>query len=410
MSDERKDESTDLPKSPKWIWPFWTAVFVVLAFLIPNSWISDVKDVYGSDSATAFSSEVAALDDALLKGRPVQKTWDEVQRLKPQIMARRLARISKLSETQVGELTLLLRESQNRINAEATESGKRGQEKFRNEQIQSKFTRIHKAAIGPTLSKVERDIVANTPNGNVNAACENCHTSFMPNFDIVNPSPEDLWPRIPSKALSGRGLPILMDSLDLDAFKSGLGGEQSEFTCQTCHTSHGDKSFAVDIEKRRDAMGLWIEVYRIEDAVYVLAKVKNAGASHRAPGGYIGRAYAVVVEAFEGDNRDGTPLPHFYGERLPEVLRTDSMQAGTMFWRRMLDAEGNLTSDHRKATKITDDSRLLGDRFVDHRYVFKLPEPEGKTAYNVIVRLVYLPDYTTWEGSEDVEVRIFKTG
>ena len=389
-----------------------TLAMIVAAFLVPDTWFEQIDSAYGkAETFDPFSPEIATMDQALLMGTS-GPTMASVESHLPKVQARRLLYANKLPSDGIPELVVLLEQHQARIQAQQSAASKQAERAHRNKTLVQRFPRLKPHAVEATLDKLDRDILALIPTGKTNADCATCHAALMDLPTGTRIEPKAIWPKVDAtRAGGGTAIPVMMDSLDLAAYQIDLGADDSDpKDCLNCHVNHGEPGFAVDVEARREAMGLWIEVYRIQNSVYVQTKVKNIGAAHRAPGGYIGRGYAIVVEAYEGHDATGKPLPFFYGEQLPEYLQSTGRVAGSMYWRRFTDASGAASSDHRNLATVHDDSRLLGERFLDQRYVFTLPEPDGKTPYYVLVRLVYLPDVMTWDGAQDVEVRVFKTG
>lgn len=411
-SENRLNFPTKRPRRSTVLWALGAFALIMGALLVPDAWIKPIERLYNVEQPRedVFSPGTAALSRALEDGDPLATSPTRLRDELPNIQARRLLDAGPMTGEEVGEAVELFREFQARIAVEKSEGSREAVRKFRNGKLLEIAPRLDPDKVPRELAALRRQIElasfreleTRTPED-----CAGCHSE-----SVASPLEEPLdlryhWPNTGvENNLSDDALPALMSPHEIFEWARRTGEEAP--ACTSCHTTHDDPQFGVTLEERRKNMGLWVNVYRIREVLYIQAKVKNQGAAHRAPSGYPGHAYALVVEARNGDSQSAPLLDYWLGEKLPEELQVDGVESGTLFMRHLVDAAGERTSQHSKAVAILSDNRIESDRFVDLRYLFNLGNADMDTyiPWWVRVRLVYLPDSMSWRGAQDVEIRI----
>lgn len=391
---------------------FGAFVLIIGAMVVPDDWIRPIENLYSvqAPAKDAYSVEVADLSAALEAGDPVAVSREELLKHLPQIQARRLTRAGPMTAKDMGEAVETLRDFQGRIAVEKTEGSKDAMRRFRDSSLAEELPRVSAEAITRELEMLDRQVeLASFKVFESDESCESCHIAYGPEIEEVF-DPRLFWPATGAEdVFDGTRMPTLMSPVELVEWASRT--EQDIPSCTSCHAAHSDESFGVDVELRQDNMGLWANVYRIDELLYVQVKVQNKNAGHRVPAGYPGHAYAVVVEARRGDDRGAPLLDYWSGPELPRHLVRDGVRSGQLFHREMRDSDGAMTSRHSRVAQFVSDNRLESGRFVELRFLFDLKETNTDVyvPWWVMARLVYVPDVETLEGAQDVEVRIRKS-
>lgn len=386
-------------------------MLIIGAMFVPYDWTRPIEDLYSVEAPAkdAYSPELADLSRALERGAPLPMSRAEFSRHIPQIQVRRLTRAGPMTASDMGEAVELLRELEARIAVEETEGSKDAMRRFRTRSVVEKFTRLDSDEVAVQLDALDRQLELasfQVLKDAGDATCESCHVGQ--GVELEQPfDPRLLWPGTGAgEFFDGTRLPTLQSPLEINEWSERVQTDMPE--CTSCHSAHSADDFGVDLEMRRENMGTWVNAYRIEGLLYVQVKIQNKNAAHRVPAGYPGHAYAVVVEARGGDDRRAPVLSRWSGPELPEHLVVDGVKTGHLFHREMHDADGNVTSRHARASRLVWDNRLESGRFIELRFLYDLNEVDVDVyvPWWVMVRLVYLPDVLSFDGGQDVEVRI----
>jgi len=392
-------------------WSLGAFALIVAALIIPSAWLEPIEKLYDVEKPQedVFSTSIAELSQSLEDGTPLKTSRLELEDSLPHIQARRMLAAGPMTSEEVREAVEIFREFRLRIDAEKTEGSKDAVRRFRDDKLAEQFPRLDAARITEELEALRRQIELASfrkVSSEDPKDCAGCHIAGVDTLEEPL-DPRLHWPHTGAEDhFEGTTLPILLSPLEIEEWSWRT--DESVVSCNECHAEHRADGFGITLEDRRKNMGLWVNVYRIRDLLYIQAKVKNQGAAHRAPTGYPGHAYAVVVEARQGDDESAPLLDYWEGEQLPPHLHRDGIRAGTLFTRRLVDNDGEWTSVHSRAVAIQSDNRIESGRFVDLRYLFNLAETDMDVyvPWWVRVKLVYLNDSLSWRGAQDVEVRI----
>lgn len=369
---------------------------MLAAMLVPHEATKTVSDFMGTpDHSTPFVDETAALDRSLAQGFDIALPSVRVRELLPHVAVRRLATVGRLAADEVPTVLAVWAEFAEQEARESTLEGQRAVQRARHAALAARLPRFGAGLVERSLAELMAQAEGiEARDSREDASCQACHLQTQPTVGVIDTV--GIWPHLPPDVFAG-GIPMLSDAAEMRAFRPQTG-------CLSCHTAHGDPGFLTTLEERRESMGVWANVYRIEDLLYVQVKVQNKVAAHMVPGGRVDHAYAVVVDAYEGATPGGTRLPFWWGTKLPETLRTHDDQGGYLMGRALVDALG-YASGVGEAVNVVADTRLEPDRFKDLTFLFEIPR-DRYVPYSVVVRLVYLPDQMTMQNAQDVEVRI----
>lgn len=374
-----------------------TALAIVAALLVPTSATKKISEFGGTpDRSAPFVDKTAKLDVALATGTDLNVSQSDAKAALPALAIRRLATTGKLAADEIPAINEAWTSFDAQEAQESSPEGRRAVQQARHKAIAAKLPRFEPGTVERVLGDLVAQVDAIPDFGDgTEGSCQTCHVQNSLVAGAKTPDTVGIWPHFPPQVFST--LPVLQDTVETRAFKP-------DATCLGCHKPHGTDGFLTTVEQRRDSMGMWTHVYRIEDLLYVQVKVQNKVAAHMVPGGFLDRGYAVVVDAYEGAKPGGERLPFWSGHRLPAHLTADPDQSGYLMSRDARD-EGGKPAGRSNATSIVDDTRLEPTRFVDLTFLYKIPR-DRYVPYSVVSRLVYLPDQTTMKGGEDVEVRI----
>lgn len=388
----------------KFIW--WSAlasIAVIAALIVPESYFEKFSGFFGADQAPSpFEDIVATTDRGLQQDFDILVDLPTLEEMVPRIQVRRLAAHGPIAADEIPRILDTLQRFQ--VNTQS-----------RNSALTDLLKRWERPQIEAALNPLDEELArVRTRFSKVPNDCIQCHLQTIPApdqpIDVIG-----LWPLVPPESLDfGKQIPILSDSMEQDAIRHfahpdrmGKGPFSTEeaqqmlnTSCVSCHSPHGETGFPVDLTKRMDNIGLWLNAYNADDVLHVQTKVQSLRAAHRVPGGWADHAYVLLVEAWDGD---GKPLTPFHGSTLPDFLQNaDLPKAGSLHARLLVDADAKPTSDLSKVHNILSDTRLEPRRFEDMTFLFPLTQ---NSPARVRVRMIYLPDFTTWEGAQDVEVR-----
>lgn len=380
------------------------ALFVAGAFVVPDSVLESVSGLFGVEEqeAVAFGNKAAALDEALDNDSDLSVILADakLEELAPHVAVRRTLRAGPMTADEVARATRILERALEDLQAARDRAEAQKILERTNRRLLENCPRLDGRLLAQELRTFFEQLTRAQPAppaaGGVFAdLCASCHSQTQPlpdgrTFDAVG-----VYPFMGDDPAfdGGRNIPLLSESLELDALPRA---EEDEVECLSCHVPHGVADFGVDKQDRIDNQGLWVNIVPAEHGVFhVQVKTKNHDSGHRAPAGYPWAAYVITVEAFEGDTR----LPLRYGSRLPGHLRTPEYAAGMAFARQMIDAEGEVTTQLDEVVDLQLDSRLSPGRFAEEHFVF---DRRGEGPVRTVVTLWYLPDYATWKGAEAV--------
>ncbi len=344
---------------------------------IPDAWLGRVGELFGAaeEGADPFTDEAARLDAALDAGEATAVSPELVSL----VAARRLTRAGPMNPDEVQEAARLWL----------------AQPDIAPEELSQRFPRLNPDALRVEVETFRAQLSAVPPGTAPASSCASCHreTLELPEgaaFDVRGIYPFGADTR---ELAGGRRVPLLAESIELDAVEDHGGTPKN---CQSCHVGHGADDFEIDRAARIKNMGLWVDVEPSDaNVLQIRVKVKNAASGHRAPAGRLSPAYVVTVEA----RQHREPLGLRFGNRLPGELRTEGREAGLVFSRDFRDAQGDRTSDPTRIANLVADTRLESGRF--HQASFLFDRRDTSLAHLEVV-LWHLPDVTTWKGAKAI--------
>lgn len=385
---------------------WWTALataVVIAALVVPESCFQNFSGFFGARQAPSpFDDIVATTDKALSQDFDLYVGLPVLDEMVPRLQVRRLAAHGPIAADEVPRILDTLQTF--KVNTQSRDSA-----------LSDILKRWQRPQIEAALQPLDAQLAHVRPRYSTDPKdCVTCHFQTIPApaaaIDVVG-----LWPLVSPESLDfGKQIPILSDSMEQDALrhfahpdrigKGPFSTEESQemlnSSCVSCHKPHGEAGFAVDSAARMENIGLWLNAYNADDVLHVQTKVQSLRAAHRVPGGWANHAYVLLVEAWD---ESGSPLALFHGSVLPDFLQnSETPKAGSLHARLLVDEDQKPTSDLSRIHNILSDTRLEPRRFEDTTFLF--PLKQGSRA-RVTVRMIYLPDFTTWKGAEDVEVR-----
>jgi len=229
--------------------------------------------------------------------------------------------------------------------------------------------------------------------------CATCHAQVRTlgegrTFDVSG-----IYPQMdPKKFGEGKKIPVLIESLELNALKKmERGKDVQEKVCIDCHLPHQALvKDRIEIEDRKKNLGLWVTLELIDNIMDVEIKFKSYNSAHRVPAGLASRAYVIVVNVFQKE-----PLALWHGPKIAKALRTKERLAGLTMARFFVDGNGKLTNHLNLAHSLIDDTRLEHQRFLGEHFLYKI-DPDKEV--EAVARLYYLPAFPTWSGAFEVMV------
>lgn len=379
---------------PVIIWAGITLGLIVLALLVPKPWVKKVEKTFDvKESPSAFAQSSIDAETNFDNSESVVVTTTNREEL-AWVAIRKLLKRGKLNKEEMNRAQTAILEALDRFSRSA-DGGEARVLRDLQEALVRVLPRLKPEDIQEeTKSFWSKLNVAPAPGSG--PTCANCHSQVRTLPDSKTFDAVGIYPGISSNQFRfGKAIPVLTESLEIDAALKLETPAPSKTACTDCHGSHESENFRVDKKMRADNLGFWMNIDSdpVPGMVDVEVKLKTFESAHRAPAGFPSRAYIATVEVFS----DGTKIPMWHGSRLPEQI---SGEPGVVFARWMKDSDGKLTGDPAKAVTLDADTRLQTGRFsVDH-FLFREPEEAGEI--KVRAKLHYLPKFPTWDDAEVV--------